>query len=383
MAIQDTEKEAEVLSRAWVSETNDPGLNHLKVIHLRGTPYEMGFQHGRLLQDEVRTSVNHVMTLASRYADQEMMDEVYDLMAPYIPLAEKEEMRGLAHGAGLSLRLVHWYHAIPAVSEYGDKRRLSKRFSGTSCSNLVGFDQATIDGGMYQMRVLDWNRRLGVHQWPVILVHEPVVGNASVTYSFAGFIGCVTGMNDRQMAFGEMGYGNPPNETLEGIPFVFLFRQLMREASTLEQAAEMIRTAARTCSYVYLISDAKQSEDETNALLFITDRDRFLTFRENTMLADERDDDVYPAIDDMVYAGAKSEVLHRELTAVHGRIDVPTLMEISKKVSLNGNIQNVIFKPETLESWSSYATTANPGDKSGKACNQKWFYFDFKKAMAD
>ena len=31
-------------------------------------------------------------------------DEAYDLMAPYIPVEEKEEMRGLAHGAGIPLR---------------------------------------------------------------------------------------------------------------------------------------------------------------------------------------------------------------------------------------------------------------------------------------
>ncbi len=212
------------------------------MIHLKGTPYEMGFQHGRLLRKEVRESVSHVMKLESLYARQEVMNEVYDLMAPYILLEEKEEMRGLAHGAGLPLRLVHWYHAIPAVSEYKYKKRFSKGFTGTSCSNMVSFDRATVDGRMYQMRVLDWNR--------------------------------------------QMGCGNPSNETLEGIPFVFLFRKLMREASTLDQAVAMIETAKRTCSYVYLISDAKKSEAETNALMFISDRDRVLTFRENTVLSD-------------------------------------------------------------------------------------------------
>lgn len=381
MEIRDRDREAEILSRASVFSTRDPDLNNLKVVHLKGTPYEMGFQHGRLLQKEVRKNVSHVMKLASFYAKHDMMDEVYDLMAPYIPLEEKEEMRGLAHGAGLPLRIVHWYHAIPAVSEYKYKKRFSKGFTSTSCSNMVAFDRATADGRMYQMRVLDWNRKMGVHRWPVILVHKPDRGNASVTYSFAGFIGCVTGMNNQHMAFGEMGYGNPPNETLEGIPFVFLFRKLMREASTLDQAVAMIKNAQRTCSYVYLISDAKRSEEETNALMFISDRDRILTFRENTVLEDERDDDVFPAIDDVLYAGAQAKELYRALIDAYGRLDAPTLMEISKRVSLKGNIQNVVFKPETLESWSSYATTSNPQDESGKACNQKWFYFDFKKAL--
>ncbi len=86
-------------------------------------------------------------------------------------------------------------------------------------------------------------------------------------------------------------------------------------------------------------------------------------------------------MDDTLYAGAEAEKLYRALTAGYGSLDTPALMEISKRVSLKGNIQNVVFKPETLESWSSYATTSDPDDEAGKACNQKWFYFDFKKAL--
>ena len=157
----------------------------------------------------------------------------------------------------------------------------------------------------------------------------------------------------------EMGYGNPPGESLEGIPFVFLFRKLMREANTLDQAVDMIKKARRTCSYVYLISDAKRTGQEISALLFITDRGRVLTFKENMPLSDERDDDLFPALDDIVYAGAKSKELYSALKAGYGTISPRVFMEMSKQVSLKGNIQNVIFKPSTLESWITYATTTD------------------------
>lgn len=381
MIIETSRMEEAILTKASLTESNDPAVNNIRILHLKGTPYEMGFQHGRMLKPQIQQCIKRVMGLATHYSSFEMMDEVYDLMAPYIPREEKEEMRGLAHGADLPLKLIHWFHTIPSVSEYKYKKRFFKKFKPTTCSNIVAFDQATQDGEMYQMRVLDWNRRMGVQKWPVILVHEPDVGNASATYSFAGFIGCVTGMNEQQMAFGEMGYGNPPGESLEGIPFVFLFRKLMREANTLDEAVNMIKNARRTCSYVYMISDAKQSEEEINALLFITDRGRVLTFKENMPLSDERDDDVFPALDDIVYAGAKSKELYRALKADYGTISPQVLMEMSKKVSLKGNIQNVIFKPSTLESWTSYATTTDKKDEKGKACNQKWFYFDLKAEL--
>ena len=370
-----------ILAKARMIEIDDPAVNHIKILHLKGTPYEMGFQHGRLNYDDVRTNVTHIVSLARKYAAEDIMDEVYDLMAPYIPIEEKEEMRGLAHGADLPLRVIHWLHCIPEVSEFGPKEQLSKTFQSTFCSNVAAFGEATADGELYQMRVLDWIRQLGAHQYPVVLVHQPDAGNASVTFSFAGFIGCVSGMNEKQMAFGEMGYGDPHGERLDGIPFIFLFRKLMREADTLMAATEMIETARRTCSYVYMISDAKGKNGTGKASLFVTDPFRVQIFKENTRLVDERDpDDIYPAIDDVVYGGAKPEVLHEKVTQYYGRIDVSSLKNMAKDVALKGNIQNVIFKPGTLEAWVSNAANEKR-DKEGRACNQEWFYFNFGKAL--
>ena len=370
-----------ILAKARMVETDDPAVNHIKILYLNGTPYEMGFQHGRLNREDVRANVKHIVGLAKRYAHEDIMDEVYDLMAPYIPLEEKAEMRGLAHGAGLPLRVIHWLHCIPEVSEFGPKERFSKKFKSTLCSNVAAFGKATPDGAIYQLRVLDWIRELGAHRYPVILVHQPDLGNASVTFSFAGFVGCISGMNEMKMAFGEMGYGDPEGERLEGIPFVFLFRKLMREADTLAEATEMIKNARRTCSYVYMISDAKAKTGTYKASLFVTDPSRVEIFKDNTRLVDERNpDDVYPAIDDIVYGGAKPEVLYEKLSEDYGRINVARLKQTAKAAALKGNMQNVIFKPETLESWVSHAATTKK-DEEGRACNQKWFYFNFGKAL--
>jgi len=46
-------------------------------------------------------------------------------------------------------------------------------------------------------------------------------GNAFVSFTYAGFLGVVTGMNSHGMGFGEKSYGNPGGETLDGIPCAF------------------------------------------------------------------------------------------------------------------------------------------------------------------
>ncbi|MGA1864477.1 MAG: C45 family autoproteolytic acyltransferase/hydrolase [bacterium] len=380
MVIENKVTEDRILSKASLEKIADPNVNNIKILYLTGTPYEMGFQHGRLLKEDVQANVNRVIGLAKTFATEDMMDETYDLMAPYIPIEEKEEMRGLAHGADIPLRVIHWFHAVPEISEYGPKRRFLKRFKQESCSNIVTSGKSTADGEIYHLRVLDWIRMMGVQKRPVIMVHKPDSGNASATFSFAGFIGCVSGMNERQMSFGEMGYGDPPGESLEGIPFIFLFRKLMREADTLDDVKRIIKDSPRTCSYIYMITDAKQGNNQTNALLFISDRDRVKIFTENMPLVDERDNKEYPPIDDVIYGGAKMEESYEVLSENYGKISPQILMKISQVISLKGNMQNVIFKPKTLEAWVSNASN-NTRDEKGKACNQSWFYFDFKKAL--
>jgi hypothetical protein len=383
MVIQNPQAEQAVLARASLEVRQIPRSGTpVKVLYLRGTPYEMGFQHGTLLRDDVRSMYKRLIGLLKFKADVDILDEVYDLMAPYIPSEEQEEMRGLAHGADVPLRVVHWIHAIPGVFEYGPKKRFLKGGVPTSCSNLVAFDRATANGELYHLRVLDWARYFHLQNWPVVLVHRPETGHASVTFSYAGFIGAVTGMNDQQLTFGEMGYGNPPGESLEGIPFVFLFRKMMREADSIEEIRRTIESAQRTNSYVFVFGDAKQQAGPAKGRLFIADRGRVLNFAENTDMVDEREGgDSYPAIENVVYGGARGEVLHGSILEHYGTIDPEVLKKIAAQVSLKSNLHNVILRPRTMEAWFSNASLARGVE--GKASSQPWLHLDFSEALRD
>ena len=186
-------------------------------------------------------------------------------------------------------------------------------------------------------------------------------------------------MNNQHMAFGEKGEGSKSVETLEGIPFVFLFRKLMREADTLEDALELIRNAKRTCAYSYVISSSKPGASDA-ALIFSSPED-FAVYRPEQSFFDPRKQRQYPGIKDVVYNGADKEKLYTSIMESHGSIDVSGLKEISIRVARKSNIQNVIFNPLTLESWVSHAATP-ARDLKGRASNQKWFYFNFKEAIS-
>ena len=227
---------------------------------------------------------------------------------------------------------------------------------------------------------MDWARQLGAQKNPVILIHKPDHGNASVTFSYAGFIGAISGMNDKNMSFGEMGYGDPPGESLEGTPFIFLFRKLMRESNNVDDAIAIIKNTVRTSSYIYMITDSKATDGSKKAVMLITDRNRVKVIIENTDITDERKDGgIYPGFENLVYGGAKDGPLYSNLKKYYGSITPQVLMEMTKEISLDSNMQNVIFKPDTFEAWISNASMSSEAD--GRAYNQKWVYFNFSDAL--
>src|SRR6266700_551254 len=62
-------------------------------------------------------------------------------------------------------------------------------------------------------------------------------------------------MNEKGVAISEMGFGNPPGETLAGEPMIFLLKRVLRHAEGAEGAASIIRAARRNNSYAYWLGD--------------------------------------------------------------------------------------------------------------------------------
>ena len=279
--------------------------NRITVLYVSGTPYEMGYEHGRLLAKEVRGTIRDVEAgadkflpkelrdsrLISRHDEDEIIDELLDRawhrMARYAPKEDLEEMAGLAAGSGIALAGIHRMHAIPDVGE-------------TSCSGLVAKGSATRDGHVYQLRILDYGANFNLQRRPLITVYRPTTENANpyVTIGWVGFVGAVSGVNEKGVALSEMGFGNPPGETLAGTPMPFLLKNVLRYADAAEQAAAIIRAARRTNSYVYFLGDKRN-----NPIGMITSAQRCLAYHANESDSLAVDGKSLPQFHDVVYGG--------------------------------------------------------------------------------
>ena len=167
------------------------------VLHLKGTYTEIGFQHGKLLKDMVK---DNLMNIVDNQTEQAKTDEyqmyktmrggMHERLLPFIPEKYIQELKGLADGAGLKYEDVLAGNLFPEAFH---------------CSGIALYGKATKDGELYHVRVLDYMTDAGLQNCAVVMMVEPDGANAFMNISYAGSIGSITGMNEKQIAIGEMG----------------------------------------------------------------------------------------------------------------------------------------------------------------------------------
>lgn len=393
---------AEVLARegqGYLERLEHGGL----VLHLRGTAYEMGFQHGRLLGDMARRTMERIVDNKGELGKSDeyqayllMRPLMHDMLRPNLPARFVEEMRGLAEGAGVPFEDVEAGNLFPEAFH---------------CSGIALRGAATHDGSLYHVRILDYMTRLGLQDNAVVIVHQPTEPGLRswINVGFAGFIGTVTGMNDAQVAIGEMGGGGLGH--WDGVPMALLMRDALERADTLEEALEVFRTSKRTCEYYYVISDGKTRDavgmwTTPDVLETILPGESYALFEgmrprggaadgkafargvkveasEHRLLFKGKDGvrgfvAMQPA-DTLVLSGHdRYQHFIERLMPRFGQVNETVLMDLVKRpVSMGSNLHVAIFHPETLEVWVALAAA-----DGSPACDQPYLRYALSEALA-
>jgi hypothetical protein len=380
--IESVEREKEILAKAKVGWTED---GKVRVLYVSGTPYERGYQHGVLLRKEVQDNLLSMhKKLLDKFRFEELLDESYERQRPFIPQEYIDEMHGLAHGARIPLRVVHAIHALPEITEWGGKKKLKKVIKdmmegvyGTSCSNFSAAGSSTPDRSMLTVRILDWglHKISKLHEYPLVTVTVPEKGKgvASANVGWVGFLGAVSGMNAQGITLGEMGYGDPEGETMRGMPMPFVLRDVMTYSKNLADVRKIISSRPGTNSFVFLMSDGKNSTSE----LYVRDRNRFEVHKPGRDLKDG--DKTFPAIADVLYGGHYQDRMTKILSERRGAITPEVIMnEVIPYIAMPSNFQNLVYEPKNLRLWFN-----NARSRKESAAGQPYTYFDLKKALAE
>ncbi|MCM8759450.1 MAG: C45 family autoproteolytic acyltransferase/hydrolase [Candidatus Omnitrophica bacterium] len=327
-----------------------------KILLLKGSPYEIGYQHGKLLKNEIK-KLSEIILSISFSVNPDWLMQAWERSKKYIPERYIQEIEGLSAGSEIPVEKLFLANIFPEIAH---------------CSGIYLGKNVTKNKEIFHVRILDYITEGCLQDFAVVMIIRPDKYNAFITAGFAGFVGSVTGMNDKKISVGEMGGGG--YGSWDGMPMTFLLRKVLEESNTLSEAVRIFQNTPRTCEYYYLITDAKIPD--ARGVYATADKFEILTpgqnhyklpapFPENTILM--TGPDRYP-------------VLRERIQKKYGLIDLNSLIEIIKRpVSMSGNLHNAIFLPEKLIMYLAVAD--KPYKENFQACYQKYHQYDMKKLM--
>jgi isopenicillin-N N-acyltransferase like protein len=345
-------------------------VNGYRVLHVKGTPYDMGFQQGTLLRDEIRELVHFLFDVKAKEFQTELKVEVGGLkVSPdpkalikgiadgqrkFVPARYFEEMRGIADGAGMPVEDVIVANFIPEMFH---------------CSGFALCGKATVDGKLYHGRVLDYGVDWRLQEHAVVTVAEPEGRNAFVNVTFAGFVGSVTGMNAESISIGEMGGKGLGHWA--GVPMAILVRMALEEADSLEEAVGIFRDSPRTCEYYYVVADG-----ETGKAVGME-----ASWHEFGTVAMGESHPLLPrAVPDAVLlsAGDRYDRLVDRVELGYGKIDAAAAIHLmDRPVAMKSNLHNVLFEPKSTRFW-----VANASAKGEPAATQPYYAFQLTELLS-
>ncbi|MFA6449501.1 MAG: C45 family peptidase [bacterium] len=272
--------------RLLLAETSYGGVN---VAVLKGTHYEMGKQYGTMLAPQIAMitkATDLSMVMGGKHSKEDLeklVMAVWGMMSPHVPDAFKEELKGVVDGAresGVEISELNLITplVISNISDMNDMGSLLGKQSSLrpllgelayTCSAFAAWGDRTEGGKLYSSRILDWKPGSGTDRFKLITVYLPVDANGKklnsyMTAGYIGFTGATNGMNDKGITVSEIGSENKV-EKLNGMPWTVMFRKILEESNSLDDALKIIQSAENTIGYNFLIGDGDAENYGTGA----------------------------------------------------------------------------------------------------------------------
>jgi isopenicillin-N N-acyltransferase like protein len=234
---------------AVASSTQKPritSVGNVRIMHLVGTPFEMGRQHGRLLKAEVQRLYNdYIVAFAGGQTQVAIGTKVAQFsMLPNIPKAYVEEMRGLAAGSGLS------FEQVLVAQAFLDIKKI------VQCSTVALTGKASEFSEPMLGRNLDFPSLGFIHRHSIVVVRHPTQGQVTVSVGWPLLLGTFSGMNASGVSLAMMEVYTKTS-SLNGMPYALLFRQALESSKTTSDVVRFIEKAQHTASNNLMVLDGK------------------------------------------------------------------------------------------------------------------------------
>jgi hypothetical protein len=237
----------------------------IKIVWLQGTPYEMGYQHGQYLHDEIATLGSDIIG-ALRFAGRGLALGPLSARRSYPEVVE--ECRGLSDATqdiGMTMDAC-------LVLAYGDVYQ--ELFASTlpnvlfwdGCSQWVASGAATRDGRLYHGSTLDNDQQPidYIVNNPIVFVRQPLDGLPHVFITYPAVVWPNWGFNVAGVSLGlDTAHPGPNELAFKGRSNVQILGQVLKTATSFEAAKQVMETQPRVHADLVMIADSKSKQAGT------------------------------------------------------------------------------------------------------------------------
>ena len=301
------------------------------VLQVGGSPQVLGQAYGRLVGEQVRY-------LRGRYLGRvvgggrlkQLALRMAQPMERHIPERYLRELGALAEAAGESRE------DVLLLATFLDVYRL------VGCSTLVAVPPAAA-GEPFLARNLDFPTLGVAHRYSMVVVYHPEGFRSFLSVTWPGLPGVVSGMNQAGLVL-VMSEVSDGEQSLDGIPYQLLYRRVLEECDTVEQAEELVRRAARTMANNVVLLDGGGHAavlEVTRHAVIRRGLQKGVLCATNHFRGRGEGGGVWPC--------RRYDILSRESTRLHGRLGVGQAAELLGMVHQGPlTMQSMIFEPGSM-----------------------------------
>jgi hypothetical protein len=258
-----SDRRAEFLPPNWQpvpAHREDRG--NIQVVWLQGTPYEMGYQHGQYLRDEIASIGSEAISLL-RFAGRGLGLGRLARARTYPDIIE--ECRGLADATqdiGITLDAC-------LVLAFGDVyqdffgQTLPQELFWEGCSQFVAANEASRDGYLYHGSTVDHGTPTDyIINNPIVFVRQPNDGLPHVFITYPGVTWPNSGLNVAGISMGldtafSKGYDSL---SFTGTSNVQLMSQILQGATSFDEAVNYFESQPRVRPNIIMMTDGKSRQ---------------------------------------------------------------------------------------------------------------------------
>jgi predicted choloylglycine hydrolase len=391
---------------AWMEKRDG-----LYIMHLKGSPYEVGYQHGILMSDEIKKGVvefyadpinggRKTRSLISKLINLYLKIKIYKPIEKAQTKDLLEQLRGIADGSGVPYKTIFKANHHTAVTMVMTPVLIRQYFKKVNklginvgaCSTIVATKEATSNGKTIVGRNTDYG---GIEGWPkyqTVSFVQPENGFNYVQIGTAGIVMWAPGMNEKGLVVCAhyMVYDDIiPN----GLSIAAFTDEFLRKAENLDDAINILNNNPRGISGGFVITDGKSkdafaAEVSTGKATIRRMENNRIIMTNMAVSEEKRQIDFVSQYNINEGCPGRYRRLMQLIDENYGKIDASKAAEFMGDhirfttgtercaygiVGVDDNVNSMVFSPEELKLWIAAGLAP--------VCNNPYIGFDFKEEL--